>query len=424
MPKSPRRLHEQAQHRTGKHLMTTTTVNTTSAPKQAAEMRTPVSVTLGRFSALFLWLGFMILFGILTFDTFYTRTTWKLTFSEGVVTAMIALAFLVPLVAGVYDLSVGAMMGMSLVILNWFGANHDGAPIALVAVGSVALCALIGLISGIIVVKFRVNSLIATLGMSQVLIAFQLKISNNRQITGAFSKGWARLGTRDVFGIPIVVLYLLVLAVVLWFILEHTPVGRYLFAVGGNPDAARLAGLNVERLTYGSLMGSATIAGLAGVVFSMKVGTYGSSTGPGLLFPALAAVFFGASQFKGRPNVWGTLVAYFTLAFGVKGLQLAFGPGTFWIQPLFQGVALLVAVALASRDVGETRRSRREQREATLAAEAAIAAEAAAVVGMPAGTESPPAGITPASPGSRSDDASSASNAPTASDSSPTPSAR
>ena len=160
------------------------------------------------------------------------------------------------------------------------------------------------------------------------------------------------------------------LAVVLWFILEHTPVGRYLFAVGGNPDAARLAGLNVERLTYGSLMASATIAGLAGVIFSMKVGHVQLEHGPGLLFPALAAVFFGASQFTRRPNVWGTLVAYFALAFGVKGLQLAFGPGTFWIQPLFQGAALLIAVALASREVGETRRSRRLQREATLAAEA------------------------------------------------------
>jgi ribose transport system permease protein len=349
-----------------------TTVTKTSAPPVAAadNPKTPLSVTLGRFSALFLFLGFIILFGILTGDTFFTRTTWKLTFSEGVVTSMVALAFLVPLVAGVYDLSVGAMLGLSLVTLNWFGANQPGFPIAIVALGAIALCALVGLISAIIVVKFRVNSLIATLGMSQVLIAFQLKIANNRQIVGAFSKTWARFGTKDVVGVPIVVVYLLILAIILWFILEHTPVGRYLFAVGGNPEAARLAGLNVERLTYGSLMASGAIAGLAGVIFSMKVGTYSSSTGPGLLFPALAAVFFGASQFTRRPNVWGTLVAYFALAFGVKGLQLAFGPGTFWIQPLFQGMALLIAVALASREVGETRRSRRQQREATVAAEA------------------------------------------------------
>ena len=348
----------------------TMTTDPSATAQAAAEPRAPLSMTLGRFSAVFLWVGFIILFGIITGDTFFTQTTWKLTFSEGVVTAMLALAFLVPLVAGVYDMSLGSMMGLSLVMLNWFGANEPGVPIALVAVMAIVACAAVGWLSAVIVVKFRVNSLIATLGMSQVLIAFQLKIADNRQITGAFSSGWAKLGTRDVVGVPIVVFYLLVVAVVLWFTLEHTPVGRYLFAVGGNPDAARLAGLNVERLTYGSLMASATIAGLAGVIFSMKVGTYTSSVGPGLLFPALAAVFFGASQFTRRPNVWGTLVAYFTLAFGVKGLQLAFGPGTFWIQPLFQGAALLIAVALASREVGETRRSRRLQREATLAAEA------------------------------------------------------
>jgi ribose transport system permease protein len=375
----------------------TTTTDTTAPPTADSAPRTPLSMTLGRLSALFLFLGFIILFGIITGDTFFTRTTWKLTFSEGVVTAMIALAFLVPLVAGVYDLSVGAMMGLSLVILNWFGANHRGVPIALVALMAIAICAAVGFVSGVIVVKFRVNSLIATLGMSQVLIAFQLKIANNRQITGAFAKSWSRLGTRDVIGVPIVVFYLLVLAIVLWFILEHTPVGRYLFAVGGNPDAARLAGLNVERLTYGTLMASATIAGLAGVIFSMKVGTYSSSTGPGLLFPALAAVFFGASQFTRRPNVWGTLVAYFALAFGVKGLQLAFGPGTFWIQPLFQGLALLIAVALASREVGETRRSRRLQREATLAAEAGASPVLIPPPGpttSPTSTESPGGGTS------------------------------
>jgi len=158
-----------------------------------------------------------------------------------------------------------------------------------------------------------------------------------------------------------VVIYLLVLAAAVWFVLEHTPAGRYLFAVGGNPEAARLAGLNTDRLVYGSLMASAGVAGVAGVIYAMRVGVYTADVGPGLLFPALAAVFFGASQFSGRPNVWGTLVAYFALAFGVKGLQLTFGPGTFWIQPLFQGAALLIAVALASRQIGRTRRGRRAQ---------------------------------------------------------------
>ena len=104
--------------------MTMTTDTDSSRRRPPPNRESPLSMTLGRFSAVFLWVGFIILFGIITGDTFFTTTTWKLTFSEGVVTAMLALAFLVPLVAGVYDLSVGAMMGLSLVILNWFGANQ------------------------------------------------------------------------------------------------------------------------------------------------------------------------------------------------------------------------------------------------------------------------------------------------------------
>ncbi len=335
-------------------------------PQPATRAREPISMLLGRYSAIILFALFMVVFGILTPATFLTEVTFQITFREGVVTAIVALAFLIPLVAGIYDLSVGAMMGLSLVILNWFNTYHPGVPVALVAAGAIVVCAMVGMVSGFLIVRFRVNSLIATLGMSQVLAAAQLRISDNQQMNGAFPEGFSKLGAGSVLGIPYVVIYLFLLSVLLWYVLEHTPLGRYLIATGGNPEAARLAGLPVARLTYGSLAASGAIAALAGVVFATMVGVYSSSTGPGLLFPALAAVFFGASQFSGRPNVWGTIVAYYALAFGVKGLQLTFGPGTFWVEPLFQGAALLIAVALASRMVGQTRRSRR----ATAAADA------------------------------------------------------
>ena len=144
------------------------------------------------------------------------------------------------------------------------------------------------------------------------------------------------------------VYYLFILAIILWYILEHTPVGRYMFATGGNPEAARLAGVPTDRLAWGSLIASGLIAGFAGIVFGWKVGNFSSSIGPGFLFPAVAAVFFGASQLKGRPNVWGTLIALYALAWGVKGLQLTFSSNTIWIEPLFQGLSLLAAVSLAS----------------------------------------------------------------------------
>jgi ribose transport system permease protein len=300
-----------------------------------------------RATAVYLWLAFTVVFTLAN-DQFLTATTWRLVFSEGVVTAVLALAFLVPLVANTFDLSIGAVMGLSLVIVNWLGLETS-LPAGAAAALALAACAATGFVAGFLVVKLRVSSFVATLGISQLVTGIVLYVSENRQMTGAFSDLYAEFGRKQYVGVPVIVVYLLVLAVIVWFVLEQTPVGRRLHATGANAEAARLAGVHTDRLVWASLVVSATLAGLAGVLFSMKTGTFSSSIGPAYLFPAVAAVFFGTSQFSGRPNVWGTVVAYFALAFGIKGLQLVAGPGTVWIGPVFEGTALLVAVALAAR---------------------------------------------------------------------------
>ncbi len=300
-----------------------------------------------RATAVYLWLAFTIVF-TLTNDQFLTTTTWRLVVSEGVVTAVLALAFLIPMIANTFDLSIGAVMGLSLVIVNWLGL-HTGVPAGVAALVAILACAAVGFVSGFIVVRLGVNSFVATLGVSQLVTGGVLYVSGNRQLTGAFSDLYKEFGRREYLGVPVIFVYLLVLAGIAWFVLEQTPLGRRLYATGANAEAARLAGVPTHRLIWGSLVVSASIAGLAGVLFSMKTGTFSTSIGPGYLFPAVAAVFFGASQFSGRPNVWGTVVAYFALAFGIKGLQLVAGPGTVWIGPLFEGTALVLAVALAAR---------------------------------------------------------------------------
>jgi ribose transport system permease protein len=322
-----------------------------ASPAQPQESRLSRGVKrlgLDRFSALYLWGGFLVFFG-LTRDAYLTRTSIELVLTDrGLVVAILALAFLVPLVTETFDLSIGAMMSLSLVTVSWIAQQGQINQIVgmFIALG---VCAIFGFISGFIVVKLRVNSFIATLGMSQVISAGILYVSDNRQISGVLSDRYRSIGTTKLFGLPLYFTYLLVLAVLLWFVLEHTPLGRYLFATGGNREAARLSGINTDRLTWMTLVASALIAGFAGIVFSWRTPIFSQTTGPGLLFPAVAAVFFGASQLKGRPNVWGTLIAVYTLAFGVKGLQLFFSAGTFWIEPLFQGLTLLGAVAVASR---------------------------------------------------------------------------
>jgi ribose transport system permease protein len=303
---------------------------------------------LDKYSALYLWALFMIVFGVLRRDTFLTTTTLHLQLTEYALIGIMALAFLVPLSTGTFDLSVGNMAALSLVGSAVLNQNHGWNPVASMFFMIIA-CSILGAISGFFVVKMRINSFIATLGVSQIANALALNLGEGATISGAFSEKFQNIGTAKWFGQERYVYAFFALALIIWYVFEHTPTGRYMFATGGNPEAARLAGIKTDRLVWRSLIVSAAIAAFVGVVQSWKVGIATATFGPGLLFPAIAAVFFGASQIKGRPNVWGTVIALYCLAWGIKGLQLIFFNSTIWVEPLFQGISLLAAVSLAAR---------------------------------------------------------------------------
>ncbi len=340
----------------------------------AAERRNWLALfSLRRISAVYLWIFFMVLFGILSGDTFLSSTTYNLVFSSGVVTCVVALAFLVPLTCGQYDLSVGGLLALSLSLMVYLEI-HTSMPVLLIALIAVAACMVSGAVSGFIIVRLHVNSFIATLGVSQILVAIVLLISDNKQIVGEFPESWTNAGVDNFLGIPQVLYYLIALAAVMWYVLEFTRVGRYLFATGGNEVAARLSGVRTDRLIWMSLIASGAIAGIAGVIYSMRTGVFSASIGPGYLFPAIAAVFLGASQLSQRPNVWGTLIAYFALAFGIQGLVLSASSAAIWSQPLFQGVSLIIAVALAARPVARKLKQARTNSDPPAPAEAAAAA--------------------------------------------------
>ena len=213
-----------------------------------------------RLSAVYLLLFFIVLFGIISPDTFLTETNFRLVIHSGVVTCVLALAFLVPLTAGGYDLSIGAVMSLSFGLIVYLSI-HTGVPILAAAVLALLLSAFCGLVSGFIVVRLHVNSFIATLGVSQVLLGVVLLITSNAQLIGNLPQSWSNLGNNNLLGIPIVVFFLIAVALVLYYVLEHTRIGRYLFATGGNPDAARLAGVPTERVVWVSSLPAARSRG-------------------------------------------------------------------------------------------------------------------------------------------------------------------
>jgi ribose transport system permease protein len=297
-----------------------------------------------RFSGLYLWALFIIVFGLWVPSQFLTDSTLHSVAAQQAVTGMIGLAILIPLAAGLYDLSVGATANVSGILTIVLMNNHHWAVVPAMIAGIFVAMA-IGFTNAFIVVKLGVNSFIATLGMGSILAATEVIISSNSQPIPPTSTAWNNFTQTTIGGFQIVVLYLLILAILLWWLTAHTPVGRYLYAIGGNTEAARLSGVRIQRYTTFALVTSATISGLAGVIFSSLNGP-SLNFGATLLLPAFAAAFLGSTQLiPGRFNVWGTLLAIYVLATGVQGLQLVSGAS--WLSDMFNGVALIIAVALS-----------------------------------------------------------------------------
>jgi ribose transport system permease protein len=303
-------------------------------------------------SAIYIFAVMFIVFSIWVPNTFLQWNTWKALFDSQAVTAILAVGLVIALSAGAFDLAIGTELGFGAIFVGWLLVDK-GVGVVPAIILTLLAGAVIGLVNGILITKVRIDSFIATLGMSSVLLALIAWVSSSQQIVGLGSS-FEKLGVTEIFGLTLPVYLMLLVALVVWYVLERTPLGRRVYATGGNIEAARLAGVRVAAVVICSLIACATIASFAGMLVSANLGTGDPTIGPAYLLPAFSAAFLGSTQFRGgRFNVWGTIVAVIVLATGVKGLQLAGAP--IWIPDLFNGVALLLAVGLAKWETTATR---------------------------------------------------------------------
>lgn len=311
------------------------------------------AVSFRNISAVYIFAALFATFALWTPESFLTPGVWRTLLDAEAITAMAALAALIPLVTGTFNLAVGAEVGMAGIVSAYLLAEA-GLPVPFTVALTLLAGAAIGLVSGLLVTKAKIDSFIATLGMSSVLLAGMSWLSMSQQILN-LGPTFAKLAQTQFWGVTLPVYVLLVVAAVCWYLLERTPIGRRMYAVGYNPDGARLAGVQVARLQVGALVAGGVLAALAGILLTARINAGDPTVGPGVLLPALTAVFLGSTQFRGgRFNVWGTVVAVYVLAVGIKGLQLVGAPS--WINELFNGLALLVAVG-ASKWERTSRRS-------------------------------------------------------------------
>lgn len=286
-----------------------------------------------------------VLFSLWVPDTWLTWLTHRSVVNQQSILIVVALGLLVPLSAGVFDLSIASTVSTSAVTVSWLLVDHQWSVVPAIAV-ALGLGLAIGVINATLIVRVKIDSFIATLGMSSVLTAYSVWRSGNRSILGLPD---SFLGITDefLFGITRTVVIALVLAVGLWFMFEHTAAGRYLFATGGGRDAARLAGVHTDRFISGAMITSAIFSSIAGILLASQFGSVQAQSGAPYLLPSFAAAFLGATQFKRRFNVLGTLLAVLVLQSGVKGLQLA-GVSAVWVENLFFGCALIISVGLST----------------------------------------------------------------------------
>jgi ribose transport system permease protein len=297
-------------------------------------------------SAVYLTLVIAVGFAVWIPDLWLVWGTHRFYLNNESIRAIVAIGLIIPLAAGVFDLSIGGVISASAVTTAWALEIQEWAWPAAVTLGLlVGLVA--GSINGFLVVKLRIDSFIATLGMSSILGAYALWLARGRSII-VDDPGFEGLTGVAIWGFKWTFVYLMVLAVIAWYVLEHTAVGRYLFATGGGREAARLAGVQVNRYVAGSLLCSAFVAATGGVLFASNFSAVQSSIGAPYLLPAFAAAFFGSTQFKNRFNVAGTLLAVFVMAAGVKGFQLVGLGNAGWLDDLFFGLALVLAVGFST----------------------------------------------------------------------------
>ena len=287
----------------------------------------------------------IVLFSILLPATFPTLLNLRSIVSDKAIIALLSLAAMIPMASGRIDLTVGYGIVLwhilAISLQTMFGVPW---PVAVAIV--LALGAITGFLNGLLVEVARIDSFIATLGTGTILYALALWHTGGRQVVGVLPEGFYALNGTMVLGLPITGIYVLLLAGALWIILEYLPIGRYVYAIGANPKAAALNGIPVRRFVIGAFVSSGTLAALAGVLLASKLRIGQASVGLEYLLPALVGAFLGSTTIKpGRVNVWGTMTGVIILAVGISGIQQT--GGSFFVEPLFNGVTLLVAIGIA-----------------------------------------------------------------------------
>lgn len=265
----------------------------------------------------------------------------------GVTLAIIALGI---------DLSSGSVLAISAVVaaslaqrVDWEAAKYPGLVVPLIVpiLAGMGIGVLCGWINGFLVAQFKIPPFIATLGMMTVARGLALLYSDGRPIS-SLTDDYNFIGQGEVLGMPVPILILVVVAVLTHIMLNNTRFGRYIYAIGGNEQAARVSGLNIGRIKIGIYTFAGMLSGLAGIVLSSRISSGQPGLGQGYELDAIASAVIGGTSFAGGiGTIWGTMVGALIIGVLNNGLDLL-NVSPYW-QQIVKGSIIVIAIIIDER---------------------------------------------------------------------------
>jgi ribose transport system permease protein len=300
----------------------------------------------GRYGALVVLAVLVIGTSLLEPETFATKDNFLNILNQSALSAIIAMGLTFALVTGEFDLSIGNVASLSGV-LACTAMVDNGFGIVAAIVLAVVVGAVLGLANGLVVTLLNVHALVATLGIGTVAVGINYAVAGGLPVSLSDPGDFIHLTLGRLFGIPYPVYIMFGVAAVLWFILNRTVLGQSMQAVGGNPVAARLSGIRIDRIRVIAFTICGICAGLTGILLASRTGSAAVSGGDTYLLGAFAAAFFGSAVLRdGEFHIIGTVMGVITVSVGFNAIALI-GLETYW-QYLFQGLLLILGVGVGS----------------------------------------------------------------------------
>jgi ribose transport system permease protein len=288
----------------------------------------------------------IVVFAVLKGNLFLTSQNLVDIASDIAIGAIIACGLTIPLVADEFDLSIGYVGSFAGVLVTGFMVKSN-LPMGVAIVAAIAVCAVIGLVNGLIITKAGVHSFVATLGTGTIVVGLNFLYNSGIAFSIGLPDAFFNINLHKIIGIPLPVFIAAAVVILLWILLNRTLFGYYAQAIGQNSEAAHLVGVRVDRIRVLAMMVSSTCAGIGGILLAAKLGSGQSNAADGYLLSGFAAAFLGSVALRNAEfHIVGTVIGVVTVGVAFNGLAIVGAP-TFW-QYVVQGGLLIGAVALST----------------------------------------------------------------------------